>query len=565
MKERHRISRRTVAYRVCVILCTALAPAIGIAQVPPVQPSVAPITWRPCTPDLVSERWIDVLGARLECGSMLATPDDDVTGKVRFTVGLVRFKAGQSEQREGAIFFNFGGPGANPLDFLPPTAYLWASRSIDHSLDGDKRRLADRFDLVAVIPRGLRGGTRFACGPYPEFLAGYDPAVSLADWNWVGFVRTARAYAGTCGEHPLHPQVGTLQHVVDMEHARRALNEPVMHFVGTSYGSWVGAFYASMYPQYSGRIVLDSVMNYAGTFEQQVTDFPAERQALFARNALRPALARPGVYGIGSDPRVAMSRFRDMPYRALWAWPLAINTPHQLAAALTLADWIRADMEISSDRLMARLRNHVFSPDTGANDAIKEAAAGLASRLDQVVDPTLDGLVDHSVYIAVVCGDTPWRNDLKTWRALANRIGANYPAAGGGSVIMGLICAHWPSAPRWRPMLTELAKAPPLLMIQSEFDPVTPLTGAMKAFDASPNAYIVLARDAEVHGLFGQSATPCVERAAGRFLLTGERPASHLSSCDYVTPPVRREVREVSDAPTESDVREELRRLYRYI
>ncbi|MEZ2418286.1 alpha/beta hydrolase [Luteibacter sp. RCC_6_2] len=565
MKRQRRISRHAAARRVCITLCMALAPTLGIAQVPPMQPGVAPITWRPCTPDLVNDSWAAALGERLECGSMLATPDEDVTGKRPVTVGLVRHKAGRPEKREGAIFFNFGGPGANPLDFLPPIAHLWASRSIDHPLDGDKRRLADRFDLVAVIPRGLRGGTLFTCGTYPAFLTTHDPTVYLADWNWVGFVQSARMYADTCGEHPLHSHVGTLQHVVDIEHARRALDEPVMHFVGISYGSWVGAFYASMYPQHSGRILLDSVMNYAGTFEQQLTDSPEERQALFARNALRPALAQPDVYGIGTDPRVAMSRFRDMPSRALSAWAQGINTPYQLAAALTLADWVRGDMQISSDRLVTRLWNHIFSPDTQANDAIKAAATELVSLLDIPVDPSLDGLVDHSVYTAVICGDTSWRNDLKAWRSLVSRIGKNYPAAGGEAVIIGLICSHWPSAPRWRPALTELAKAPPVLMIQSEFDPATPFTGAMKAFDASPDAYMVLARGSDMHGLFGQSATPCVERAAGRFLLTGQLPASHLSGCDFVAPPTRREVREASDAPTESDVRDELRRLYRAI
>lgn len=565
MKERYRISRHTAACRACVVLCMALVPSLGMAQEPPVQPGVAPIAWRPCTPDLVSEGWIAALGTRLECGSMLATPDENLTGKGPLTVGLVRHKAARPEQREGAIFFNFGGPGANPLDFLPPTARLWASRSIDHPLDGDKRRLADRFDLVAVIPRGLRGGTLFTCGAYPAFLAGHDPTVYLADWNWAGFVQSARMYADACGGHPLHSQVGTLQHVVDMEHARRALDEPVMHFVGISYGSWVGAFYASMYPQHSGRIVLDSVMNYAGTFERQITDSPAERQALFAQNALRPALARPGLFGIGGDPRVAMSRFRAMPHRALAAWAQVLNTPYQLAAALTLADWIRTDVAISGGRLEARLQKHVFSPDVHADDAIREAATELVPLLDTAVDPTLGGLIDHSVYTAVICGDTPWRNDLKTWRALVGRIGKHYPAAGGEAVTIGLICAHWPSAPRWKPALTELAKAPPLLMIQSEFDPATPFTGAMKAFDASPDAYMVLARGSDMHGLFGQSATPCVERAASRFLLTGEPPASHLSSCDFVAPPMGREIREASDAPTESDVRDELRRLYRAI
>ncbi|WP_448095844.1 alpha/beta hydrolase [Luteibacter yeojuensis] len=552
-------------YRRFVLFCAAFAAISGaLAATPRPGPDVAPITWGPCAPGLVTGRWITAWGDRLECGSMLATPDESVPETGSFTVGLVRVKAGQPEQREGSIFFNFGGPGANPLDFLPPTAHLWASRSLDHPLDGDKRRLADRFDLVAVVPRGLRGGTRFACGRYPAFLAEHDPTIYLADWNWAGFVNAARSYASSCGEHPLHPHIGTLQHVVDMEHARRALGEPVLHFVGTSYGTWVGAFYASMYPQRAGRIVLDSVMNHAGTFEQQVNDFPAERQAQFARAALRPALARPDAFGIGSDPRNAMSRFRAMPYQALQAWAMAVTTPQALAAVLTLADWVRDEAQPTGDHLLARLRSHVFSRIPAADDAIRRAAVELAPRLGQTTDPTVDGVVEFPVYIAVICGDTPWYNGTKALRALASHIGTKYPAAGGGTVTTGLICAHWPSQARWRPSLAGLAKAPPLLMIHSEFDPATPLTGAMKAFNASYDAYLVLARGSGMHGLFGHSATPCVEHAVGHFLLTGERPAAHLSGCEFVAAPPPRQRRDTDRSPTESEVRAELDFLVRH-
>src|ERR1700750_860004 len=143
------------------------------------QTAVAPIAWRPCTADLVDEAWTAHLGARLECGTMRAALDKDAPGRGSLDVGLVRFRAGDPTRREGSIFFNFGGPGGNPLDFLPSIGYLWATRSADHPLDGDKRRLADRFDLVAVIPRGLRGGTGFSCPLTQGAGPRLDPSIYL--------------------------------------------------------------------------------------------------------------------------------------------------------------------------------------------------------------------------------------------------------------------------------------------------------------------------------------------------------------------------------------------------
>jgi pimeloyl-ACP methyl ester carboxylesterase len=523
--------------------------------------SATAISWRPCTAELVELTWIEALGPRLECGTMPALRDDAEPALGALSVGMLRLKAGVPAQHRGAVFFNFGGPGGNPLDFLPGLGYLWSTASADHPLDGDKRRLADRYDLVAVIPRGLRGGTRFTCRAV-DSSEGHDPTVDLADWNWEGFVKDATAYAAGCADDSLLPYVGTLQHVRDMERVRIELGEPVMNFVGFSYGTWVGAFYAAAYPQNAGRIVLDSVMNYAGTFEDQLADWPYERQSAFAQFALRPALAAPSTFGLGSDAREVMRRFRSMPHRAREAWASTIDTPAQLTAALTLADWVHADGSGTQAHLLKRLQHHRFSPDDVVDSEIRDAATAYAGMIERGLasDPESAGLVDLAVYHAVVCADTPWHKDRAALRAMANDISRKYPAAHGDPVTIGLTCLNWPTAKRWRPPLTALATAPPMLLVQAEFDPATPLTGAIRAFNASPNAYMVLARNMHGHGVLGTSATPCVELAVNRFLLEGEIPARRLSGCDFVPTPPSPVARETPVAPSAHAVRERLRR-----
>jgi hypothetical protein len=308
-------------------------------------------------------------------------------------------------------------------------------------------------------------------------------------------------------------------------------------------------------------------MNHAGTFEDQVADEPYERQAWFARTALRPALAAPTSYGIGTDARQVMDRFRNMPHRAKEAWASTIDTPAQLVAALTLADWVRMDGDGTRERLLARIATRRFSGQASVDNEIRAAAIEFAATVEQGLssDADLADLVDVSVYRAVVCGDTPWRGDRASLRAKANTIGAKYPAASGDAVTLGLACLYWPSAPRWRPPLAALAKAPPMLMVQAEFDPATPATGAIRAFNASPNAYLVLARGMTGHGVFGSSATPCIERSVARFLLRGELPERRLSGCDFVPTPTSRVTRDTQDAMTEQAVRDELARRLRKI
>ena len=546
-----------------IVLCVAGLAIGGEAMATASLPATNAIAWDTCAPGFVDERWRVALGHRLQCGSMHAVLDEDAPDGRTFTVGIVRVKAGDPARRKGSIFFNFGGPGGNPLDYLPPMAYLWTILDLDHPLDGDKRRLADGYDLVAVVPRGMRGGTRITCHGLPEARPSEDPTFFLADFNWARIVQAARTYANGCTEDPLQRHAGTLQHVRDMEQVRRALGEPAMNFVGVSYGSWVGAFYAAAYPGHTGRIVLDSVMNYAGTFQDQIEDASYDNQWRFAWRALRPALAQPHRYGIGTDAKAVMRQFNAMPILAGASWAPVIDAPSHLVAALVMAEWVRAEWNTTADRLVARANAHVFSADRGAHEEIKQAALELAERYDQARDETLGGLVDLAVFHAVVCGDTPWRKDIHAMRALAQDIGSRYPAAGGRGVRLSLVCANWTNGPRWRPPVYALSLAPPMLMVQAEFDPSTSLDGAMKAFNASANAYLVVAKGMTGHGIFGSSATPCVEQGVSRYLLTGKLPDSALSYCDFVPAPPVRESREAHDGPSESEARAEFARLIR--
>jgi pimeloyl-ACP methyl ester carboxylesterase len=545
------------------IALSALALAlISFANPASAELPVPPMNWGPCGPGQVDSSWTDELGSRLECGSMVAPIDDATPALGTIDVGLVRFKAGIPAQRQGSIFFNFGGPGVSPMDGLPGTGYLWSSHSASHPVDGDKRRLADTYDLVAVVPRGLRGGTAFSCGYTHGPMFALDPALYLADWNWVGFAREARAYAGACAANPLLPHVGSLQHVRDMERARQALGEPVLNFVGVSYGTWVGAFYASTYPARAGRIVLDSVVNYASGFEEQFGSIPPERQAHFVRFALKPALARPRLFGLGTDAAAVTRRFHDMPRVAREAWATFVNTPAELAAVLTMAEWLREDANTDSEALAVRAQTHRFSADAATNEVIRRAAVTFSAAIDASREPPEDNApVNDDVYAAVVCADTPWRKTSKELRTLASFIGSNYPAAAGMPVKLGLICSNWPAPTRQLPDISLLARAPAMLLVQAEFDPATPFRGARRALDASPGSRMVLARNARQHSLVGLSGTPCVERAVGHFLLTGELPDERLTSCEFVPATPARNARIVGGQHDADTVRARLLRL----
>ncbi|HEY4291756.1 alpha/beta hydrolase [Luteibacter sp.] len=469
-------------------------------------------------------------------------------------VGLVRVKAGQPSRKQGAIFFNFGGPGANPIDILPGMVYLWSMSAANDPLDGDTRRLSDQYDLVAVIPRGLEGSTPVHC----PGLDVHDPRFNADDdRQWVKMIDGSKRASEACSDWR-RQFMGTQHHVGDMELARRALGEPVMNFLGYSYGTWVGAAYAATFPQYAGRIVLDSSMNYSGTFEDQLNAGAPERQSMFHRFALAPAVSD-ARYGLGSDGGAVLERIRQLPPRALASWVYAVKSPEDLVAVLVMGEWLRHEPKIDSARLLDLIRSRHFSQTEELDTAIRDRAIDLAPLLG-----TVPSHVDEAVYTAVICGDTPWRNDAGSLRAMAQSHMALYPAAASNHISLGLLCRNWPFPTRWRPSLTELAKAPPLLIVQAEFDPATPLALARKAFIASPGAYMVVALGMNDHGVFGSSAAPCAEQAVSRYLLAGELPKKRFSACPFEARPAGRVEREAQDGRSiEDEVRARIRTLLR--
>lgn len=523
--KRH--SSRLRGFLPMAILCVAGSHA-GVATAT-VADTVPRIAWSPCPAGFVDPVWQPVWGQRLECGIMTAPLAYDDSAEGDIAVALIRIKAGEPSERQGALFFNFGGPGASPVNFLPDTAYLWSSASKDDPLDGDKRRLADRYDLVAVIPRGLAGGTWYGCQPVaPTGIDGNDLSIYRNNAAWRIFVDDAAARASACADR-LMPYLGTLDHVHDMERARMALGETRMNFFGVSYGARVGALYAAAYPMRTGRMVLDSSMNFTATFEEQFDETPRERHEQFMLRALIPAVSDVR-YGLGTDPDAVLRHFMRMPGKARQAWGPLISTPATLSAALVMASRAVSDDEVTVDFMRQHIDSRPFSIHTAVNRYIRTAAVSLIDALE--ADAPAE-IIRRPVYYAVICGDTPWHRTLPALRERARGWATSFPTSTGESIDAGLVCHHWEPSSRRQPRLPGREDAPSFLMVHAAFDSATPLALARKAFVASPRASMVVADGMAGHGIFGASATPCVEHSVGHFLLTGELPAERETHCAY--------------------------------
>lgn len=455
-------------------------------------------------------------------------------------VGVIRIRARDQARREGSIFFNPGGPGMHPGKLLRSTAEGWSTVSVDDAMASDKFQLAERYDLVAVIPRGLVGSGGFRCmsdlpAPPPHDFLPTHPS----DANWQRVIAGAVAAVEACTTPEQARYVNTEQHVHDMDALRRALGDERLHFYGISYGGMVGAWYASIYPTHTGRLLLDSTMDLMHGYRAAGALALKARQRAFSENVVGPLLREPARYGLGSDRDAIANAIDDFPAKAREAWSGKLDSTVRLVAALRMADWMRSEDPQTLASMTRLITGTRFSNDQGLDRHLRWEAGVLARSLYGASAGDDSSLLDPEgefVRLAMGCNDMPWLRSDAEIRETSRRYASRYFDFTGDETMEELICSRWGGHSARRPDLGALGRAEPFLLIQSEKDTSTPLAGAGHILDAFSNARMLLVRGSDLHGVFNYTTSPCIERTASRYLLTGALPetASRAFACDNI-------------------------------
>ena len=524
MKVRH----LATGFVVCILAANPAVPAH--ASVPNATAGEPAIAWGPCP-----EAWVgpdaSSLGARLQCGSMAAPLDHEAPDGHLLEIGVIRVRASIPALREGSIFLNRGGPGSHPGKLLQAMARAWSASS-DLLY---KRRLAERFDLVAVIPRGLVGSGELRCLTGMPSTYSFLPG-DLGDDNWNRMLAEAQAVADACSA-PLHARyINTEQHAHDMDMLRRALGDQRIHFYGISHGSLVGAWYASLYPEHTGRMLWDSAFDVTRDYSAAIRSSITAQHDAIARKALAPVLRNPVRYGLGSDPDLVAEAVNNLPSRVREIRPGSIASPEELAATLHVALLWTLHQPATLD-VMSRLLQEPLSPEAGLDARIRHLANQLAGlmyaprRTTPLFQMGGDG---DSVRVVVPCNDMPWTRTEQVVRQAAREDARRYLSMTGHEVFDEIVCLRW-GPPTARPLVhANIDRAAPFLLLQSEHDTATPLAGGTRILDRFANARMLLVRGSAEHGLFNFTRSPCIENTAARYLATGQLPetGSRVFACD---------------------------------
>jgi pimeloyl-ACP methyl ester carboxylesterase len=155
------------------------------------------------------------------------------------------------EQRIGYLFVNPGGPGVSGVQYVASTEY---------GIFPDE--IVERFDIIGFDPRGVGfSDPEFACGDPGEQIA----LLSTIDENsdTPEEMAAGEAAANLCIQSmgPVGGRLHTGYVARDMDEIRQALGAEQISYYGAGYGSGLGSWYASLFPESVRAMVVDAASN----------------------------------------------------------------------------------------------------------------------------------------------------------------------------------------------------------------------------------------------------------------------------------------------------------------
>ncbi|KAL2841938.1 Alpha/Beta hydrolase protein [Aspergillus pseudodeflectus] len=478
------------------------------------------ITWKNCTVDNFPKlatlpelgEYVDYLGnaTGLDCGELQVPLNWNQPQGPKITLGMARYRATLPGKRLGSIIYNPGGPGGPGS-----TSALSQALGMPSYTNGT----VNHYDVIGLDPRGIGLSTRIKCDPHL-----FNKNVTLfptTEQEFQALVAKNHAFGESCrnltGELFYH--VDTTQAARDLEALRIALGAERLNWIGLSYGTQLGGAYAELYPEHVGRMVLDGNLDHSqpetvilqtevSTYEDTLNQFftwcnttASDDECAFKGQNL------PRIF----DDLVAAAD--DSPIEAPGCTVGNITTCRSpvTGEAIRFNTQGLLSNEPQNWPILAQYLNSTIAGD----------ATGLATRLATAED--------DSLYPDLAIGCLGWRHDSASlsdilYKSQLGRYLAPHTQGATQSYRYQVQCIGWPAplaSPPHRLNQTAMAKAPPILLVNSYHDPETSYVWAQSFLAQIPTG-VLLTRNGNGHTSYslGGEASALIDA----FLVNGTLP-----------------------------------------
>ena len=421
-------------------------------------------------------------------------------------LSLLKVPAASKSQRVGSLVVNPGGPGGSGVDYAAQTALYFGAE------------LRQAFDIVGFDPRGVGESTPVQClsdAELDDFVASdpdpdTDQEIAQGDAMLADFGRGCAEQSGDLAAH-----MSTVEAAKDIDIIRAVLGDEELSYFGASYGTFLGATYADLFPKRVGRMVLDGAIDPSLSSEQ--TNLVQAKGFETALRAYVGHCVDAGDCFLGGSVDAGTERIRSF-LDDVEARPVSGSNGRELMVGnAVLGIW-------------APLYNENYWPilDAALESAFGGNGAALLALSDAYTSRGPGGYVDNSLeaLYAVNCLD---RDDSIPADEVPARI-AEFEKASptfGAIFAFGLSsCSQWPVHTGRVPGPVHADGAAPILVIGTSRDPATPLEWAEALADQLRSGVLV-SRDGDGHTGYN-AGNDCVDQTVEAYLVSGKVPKADV-------------------------------------
>ena len=444
-----------------------------------------------------------------DCTTVTAPLDWTDASAGTIDLALIRRHATKGDP-VGSLLVNPGGPGASGYDIVADSAAYVASTAVENV-----------YDVVGFDPRGVGRSTSVTCldaSAMDTYL--YDiPADPRGSDGWTDEL-TARnqTFVDACEANSdgILPYITTDNAARDMDLLRAVLGDETLTYLGYSYGTFLGATYAKLFPERVGRLVLD------GAIDPSISGLDVgTTQAVGFESALRAYMA---------DCLTG----RDCPFSG--TLDQAMGALGDLLASVDAAPLRNTDGRmLGADSLMTAIIAALYSQDSWSylTQALTATLQGDPSLAFQLADfyngRNADGTYqDNSTeaFRAYNCMDYPTDDSQADQDAADALVAEKAPTI--APYWDGVdVCAVWPYPPTGVREKITADGAAPIVVVGTTNDPATPYAWAQSLAEQLSSGVLVT-REGEGHTGYNKGNT-CVDRAVDAYLIDGTVPQDGLT------------------------------------
>ncbi|MCP2637545.1 alpha/beta hydrolase [Microbacterium sp. HD4P20] len=450
--------------------------------------------------------WTDCGG--FDCTTVAAPLDWTDPGAGEIELSVIRSRAEGGAEPIGSLLTNPGGPGASGVGLIRD--------SLSFAV-GDALR--ERFDVIGFDPRGVGESTAVRCydaADMDAYLFGIPEGERGTDaWSDELLDRHAD-FAAACdaGSDGILPFITTENAARDMDLLRAVLGDTELNYLGYSYGTFLGATYAKLYPERVGRLVLDGAIDPAiPSLDVGIT------QGIGFESALRAYMA-------------SCLEDDECPFRG--SVDEAMADLGTLLAAVDRDPIANADGRmLGADSLLTAIIAALYSQDswsflTAALTDVLAGDAGVAFQLADFYYNRSEGVyLDNSTeaFRAYNCMDYPLDSTPEEEAAAEALLGAEAPTVA-PYWIGPDPCEVWPYPATGvrEPIAAE--GAAPIVVVGTTNDPATPYSWSVSLAEQLESGVLVT-RVGEGHTGYNKG-NACVDGAVESYLIAGIVPEDGL-------------------------------------